>query len=96
MGASVTYRLSQPSADHETTEFKLTQKLQLMMCQVMILLAVCFLITPSVQSLTLTTSQGWVCGAKLAATCGHVSKRIVCGQNHCAQLSPHHAVLGRR
>ena len=68
------------------------------MCQDAILLAVvCLLVTPSSQSLALTSrTQSWGCGVTLAATCRHVSKRIVCGRDHCAQLSPQHAVLGRR
>ncbi len=61
----------------------------------MLLLIACLLLTTSgAQALTLTGTGSDTCGLRLAATCRHVSKRIVCGQDHCAQLSPHHAILG--
>ena len=43
---------------------------------------------------SVTTTRGYTCGLA-RDTCGHVTKRIVCGRDHCAQRAPYHALISR-
>ena len=40
------------------------------------------------------TTRGDTCGLA-RDTCGHVTKRIVCGRDTCAQRAPYHALISR-
>ena len=43
---------------------------------------------------SVTTTRGYTCGLA-RDTCSHVTKRIVCGRDHCAQRAPYHALISR-